>query len=180
MSAPHVAGAVALLLDRDPTHDALDIRDLLSATARTDSFTGQVPNVQWGFGKLDVSAALGGTEAAGIVLYFPVAPSSFFGFDSFLYLAGLGFSAPQLVVDTRGLAGSSSHLTNVDVPSLGIVALASGTGPLNFKCVPQPTLCQLFIHRRDGSAILNFMAMLGIFYSNGHFQFVQPYSFTIP
>jgi subtilisin family serine protease len=180
ISAPHVTGAAALLLERDPTHDALHIRNLLSATARTDSFTGQVPNVQWGFGKLDVSAALGGTEAAGIVLYFPVAPSSFFGFDSFLYLAGLEFSAPQLVVDTRGLAGSSSQLTNVDVPSLGIVALASGTGPLNFKCVPQPTLCQLFIHRRDGSAILNFMAMLGIFNSNGHFQFVQPYSFTIP
>jgi subtilisin family serine protease len=179
-SAPHVAGAAALLLERDPTHDALDIRNLLSATARTDSFTGQVPNVQWGFGKLDVSAALGDTEVAGIVLYFPVAPSSFFGFDSFLYLAGLGFSAPQLVVDTRGLAGSSSQLTNVDVPSLGIVALASGTGPLNFKCVPQPNLCQLFIHRRDGSTILNFTAMLGIFYSSGHFQFVQPYSFTIP
>jgi subtilisin family serine protease len=180
-SAPHVAGAAALLFERDPTRDALDIRNLLSATAGTDSFTGQVPNVPWGFGKLDVSAALGGTEAAGIVLYFPFAPSGFFGFDSFLYLAGLGFSAPQLVVDTRGLgAGSSSQLTHVDVPALGIAALSSGTGPLNFKCVPQPNLCQLFIHRRDGSTILNFMAMLGIFNSDGHFQFVQPYSFTVP
>ena len=128
-----MAGAVALLFERDPTRDALDIRNRLSATARADSFTGQVPSLQWGFGKLDVSAPLGGTEAAGIVLYFPVAPSGFFGFDSFLYLAGLGFSAPQLVVDARGLgAGSSSQLTNVDVSSLGIVALALWDRPAQF------------------------------------------------
>ena len=181
-SAPHVTGAVALLFERDPTHDALDIRNRLSTTARTDSFTGQVPNVQWGFGKLDVGAALGGGTSTGFgtVLYFPLAPGSFYGFDSNLYLSGLGLSAPQLVVDTRGLSGSLLQATNVDVPFLGVVALASATGPLNFQCVPQPTLCQLFIHRRDQSPILNFTAMLGIFNSTGHFQFVFPFSFTIP
>jgi Subtilase family len=132
-SAPHVAGAAALLFECDPTRDALDIRNLLSTTVRTDSFTGQVPNLQWGFGKLDVSTALAlGAPKAGIVLYFPIAPSGFFGFDSFLYLFGLGFSAPQLVVDATGLAGSPSQSTNVDVPSRGIVALASATGPFNF------------------------------------------------
>ncbi|MDZ7374916.1 MAG: S8 family serine peptidase, partial [candidate division KSB1 bacterium] len=58
MAAPHVAGAVALLLQRRPTLDAYQVKALLTASARRDLFTGQVPNEQWGYGKLDVQRAL--------------------------------------------------------------------------------------------------------------------------
>ena len=58
MSAPHVTGTVALMLQADPTLDAIEIRDILTGTARADGFTGPVPNDNWGFGKLDALAAV--------------------------------------------------------------------------------------------------------------------------
>jgi len=57
MSAPHVAGAAALLLSIDPTLDADTLRQVLLDNTTVDSFTGGVPNETWGFGKLNVFAA---------------------------------------------------------------------------------------------------------------------------
>jgi subtilisin family serine protease len=59
MSAPHVTGAVALLLSEPYWSGASPavIRARLTATARTDSATGATPNASWGYGKLDVMRA---------------------------------------------------------------------------------------------------------------------------
>lgn len=57
MAAPHVTGAVALMLQADPALNQLQIKDCLRRTARADAFTGAVPNTVWGAGKLDVAAA---------------------------------------------------------------------------------------------------------------------------
>ncbi|MGE5177486.1 MAG: S8 family serine peptidase [Bacteroidota bacterium] len=59
MSAPHVTGAVALLLSEPYWSGAgpAAIRARLQATARTDSATGTTPNPSWGYGKLDVMRA---------------------------------------------------------------------------------------------------------------------------
>lgn len=57
-AAPHVTGAVALLLEMNRGLDANGIRDLLTSAARPDEFTGGLPNEEWGHGKLDVYAAL--------------------------------------------------------------------------------------------------------------------------
>lgn len=57
-SAPQVSGAVALLFERNPTLTGEQVRAALAQSARSDAFTGDVPNDQWGFGKLDVGAAL--------------------------------------------------------------------------------------------------------------------------
>jgi subtilisin family serine protease len=60
MSAPHVAGAAAILLAQpDWTESGPSaVKARLQATARTDAFTGAVPNKTWGSGKLDIAAAL--------------------------------------------------------------------------------------------------------------------------
>jgi subtilisin family serine protease len=57
-AGPHVAGAIALLLQADPalTHGA--IRNLLRTGAEADGFTGAVPNATWGAGKLRAANAL--------------------------------------------------------------------------------------------------------------------------
>lgn len=58
MSAPHVAGLVALLFSIDPTLDVEEIRKILWLTARADAETTlTLPNTRWGFGKLDIFAA---------------------------------------------------------------------------------------------------------------------------
>lgn len=56
-AAPHVTGAVALMLQKNRTLGFQQIRQILQNTART--VDGQtLPNNDWGWGKLDVQAAL--------------------------------------------------------------------------------------------------------------------------
>ncbi len=56
-AAPVVTGTVALLLEIDETLNVADVKTLLQDNARTDSYTGSVPNETWGYGKLDALAA---------------------------------------------------------------------------------------------------------------------------
>jgi hypothetical protein len=49
---------VALMLEREPTLDAAQVKRILQATAKADAHTGPVPNPAWGHGKLDAHAAL--------------------------------------------------------------------------------------------------------------------------
>lgn len=63
MSAPHVSGSAALLLSVNPHLTADDIRSLFTESAVRDGFTGSVPNFRWGWGKLNVAAALANVDA---------------------------------------------------------------------------------------------------------------------
>jgi subtilisin family serine protease len=61
MATPHVAGAIALMLQYDPHLQAIDIPGILTRTARFDADTGVFTNGSpvWGFGKLDARTATG-------------------------------------------------------------------------------------------------------------------------
>ena len=58
MAAPHVTGTVALMLSIDPTLTADEIKEKLRQNAKSDKFTGVVPNNMWGWGKLAADAAV--------------------------------------------------------------------------------------------------------------------------
>ena len=53
-AAPHVAGAVALMLERNPALTHAQAKSVLMDTARKDGFTGAANNSTYGNGKLDV------------------------------------------------------------------------------------------------------------------------------
>ncbi len=57
MATPHVAGAAALLFGVNGDLDGVQVKAILSATARVDGFTGAVPNTLYGYGKVDVLRA---------------------------------------------------------------------------------------------------------------------------
>jgi hypothetical protein len=71
MSAPHVTGAVALMLSVYHNLTPEQAIDALQRGARRDAFTGRSftgdpntsPNASWGFGKLDVAAAVANVHA---------------------------------------------------------------------------------------------------------------------
>jgi hypothetical protein len=53
MASPIVAGIVALYLEKHPTASYNEVMQAIQQTAKTDVFTGAVPNVKWGYGKID-------------------------------------------------------------------------------------------------------------------------------
>ncbi|HHM24274.1 MAG TPA: hypothetical protein ENJ23_04455, partial [Bacteroidetes bacterium] len=64
MAAPHVTGAIALLLEKNPDLTPDEARTILAATARTDEYTGSVWNKYWGYGKLAVDRAIDYVEGS--------------------------------------------------------------------------------------------------------------------
>ena len=58
VSAPVVAGAIALYFERHPEATNRDVWRALTESAASDEFTGETPNYDWGYGKLDVAAFL--------------------------------------------------------------------------------------------------------------------------
>jgi hypothetical protein len=58
MSAPYVTGALALLLEKEPSLDWAEAKRRLIKSARQDSFTWPCWNARWGYGKLNVERLL--------------------------------------------------------------------------------------------------------------------------
>uniref|UniRef100_UPI003218FD8D S8 family serine peptidase n=1 Tax=Chryseobacterium sp. TaxID=1871047 RepID=UPI003218FD8D len=65
MSSPGVAGAVGLLLQANPLLTAAQVKSRLTSNAKKDGVTGNVPNMRWGYGKLDIYKAV--TDELGCV-----------------------------------------------------------------------------------------------------------------
>lgn len=64
-AAPYVAGVVALMFQKNPNLEAAQIKQILIKSAkRDDRFVGPIPNPEWGYGKIDPSAALAATPAS--------------------------------------------------------------------------------------------------------------------
>jgi hypothetical protein len=84
-AGPHVAAAAALLFEAVPYSNAMEVRDALYEGALEDTFTGSVPNDNWGWGKLRVEDAYQALIAArcqmipASTLLFPANGDS--GFD---------------------------------------------------------------------------------------------------
>ncbi|MGB6035328.1 MAG: S8 family peptidase, partial [Cryomorphaceae bacterium] len=64
MASPVVAGVAALYLERDPEATYADIKAAIIDNALADQFTGALPNLRWGHGKLNGFGTL--TEPFGI------------------------------------------------------------------------------------------------------------------
>ena len=58
MATPAAAGSAGLVLELIPEYSPAELRLWLFENARADSFTGELPNYQWGWGKIDVAPVL--------------------------------------------------------------------------------------------------------------------------
>jgi subtilisin family serine protease len=55
-ATPYTAGVIALMMERKPELTFGEIKDRLKRNLSTDDKTGETPNVNWGYGKLDFKA----------------------------------------------------------------------------------------------------------------------------
>ncbi len=74
MACPHVAGTVALMLEKDPNLSHTQVKQYLIDTARSDQYTGPGWNTRSGWGKLDAKAAVDAVAAAVELANFTAAP----------------------------------------------------------------------------------------------------------
>jgi hypothetical protein len=139
MASPHVAGVVALMLEINPDLTYEEVLDILRETARTDSFTGSVPNNRFGMGKVDAYEAVKKTiEIYGI----PGGPSAtlrYFDPESEQRLIILDSFAP---IDSGFVFGTNRYL---DMAKASVFTLPDG--------VTQAQLSQVniwFGYRRAG------------------------------
>ena len=66
-AAPVVAGVAALYFEANPTASWLDVKNKIMYCSKADLFTGSnLPNNNWGHGKLDAMMVMTGCSAAGI------------------------------------------------------------------------------------------------------------------
>lgn len=123
-AAAHTTGALALLLQQTPTLTPSAARTLLADRARSDSFTGAVPNTLAGYGKLNVIAR---STAVGAALaqrfsFAPPFPSPSAAQATFVFS-----------LNSADLAGSDSRveLRIVDIQGriVSILSGASAPGP---------------------------------------------------
>ncbi len=108
----HTTGSVALLLEQNSQLTPSGARLILRTRARTDAYTGSVPNGKWGYGKLDLSpsSTTGVNDGIALGLSFrnvwpnPSRDDASFEFDVSALALSQGASTPVRVriVDVRG------------------------------------------------------------------------------
>lgn len=81
MSAPGVAGAVALLFQANPNLTAAQVKTKLTENARKDVATGNSTNTRWGSGKLDIYKTVASEVGC------EVSESETIGYDEQFYLS---------------------------------------------------------------------------------------------
>ena len=124
MASPICAGAVALMLDYNPTLTAAQIKDYLINSSVTDSYTGgALPDYTWGYGKLNVFNAIGNIYSGAASTF-----QNLFAYDTWTS------SAEETVVKNEKIAirftpTNTGEVTGAFFHPSSTVSL---TGPINF------------------------------------------------
>ncbi len=138
MSTPHVSGTVALMLSIDPSLTSSRVKEILTSSTTRASFTGGVPNMSWGWGKLNAEAAVSDVKAS--ILPAPGEPATVSVTQNpvkdqavFVYSLPTGTTKATLsVANVAGMTVFSTPLdlnatrTTWDLTSNSGAALASG------------------------------------------------------
>jgi len=126
MSAPHVAGAAALVFQALGPVDGGVVKSWLTGHALADANTGAVPNLDWGAGKLDLSAlhTTGVRTAVSGLALAPIRPNP--------------LVSDRIRVDFTLPREGNATVTLVDVRGRAVATLARGTRAAGAHTVTAP------------------------------------------
>lgn len=119
-ASPVVAGAAALYLQKCPVASAAEVKNALLTTARTDTFTGNVPNNRWGVGKLDAFGALIGSG--------PFPTLELLGDNPFCAGAEVQVTTTEVMISYTWSTGSNAEVIAVDTTLAVSVEVSNASG----------------------------------------------------
>ena len=136
MSAPAVAGAIALWMQADPELTVDQVKDVIAHTSHTPDSQLQYPNNQYGYGEIDAYRGLlyvtGADAIEGISRHQPLQASFHLqGRRLSVAFASELSGVPTLVAyDLKGCPVASTHGTELDLSALpaGVYAVQLNTG----------------------------------------------------
>ena len=164
MAAPHVTGAIGLLLGMAPTLNGVQVKSLLRTTADADAFTGSTWNAAWGSGKLDILEAVARQVQAGATVTRKTFTYDVVSANSTVRLTGTGKLAMRFTPDVSGrLTGIQLNATTINNRPI------IGNGPLvcevytNIGGTPGTKLGNSVLHPLQllNAGTTNYVQMLG-------------------
>lgn len=134
IASPAVAGTAALYLQKCPDATHQEIMDAINNTAFADAFTGAVPNVRFGRGKINSFAAMLPVDYNVSI----TGDAQVCDGDSVLVEGPAGF---QNYVWSDGTTGPSawSQGEDLSVTVFNSIGCSSGNDTISFTVLPQPT-----------------------------------------
>ncbi|MBT4034964.1 MAG: S8 family serine peptidase [Candidatus Marinimicrobia bacterium] len=122
VAAGSVSGAVALLLDYNSSLSAADVKTLLRENADSDTYTGTVPNDEWGYGKLNIFESLAKEINTSTTIHHDV-----YIYDSWNTLGATSFAdtykeAVRFTPTTQGDVSGAFFHTHTAVGSSGSIS----------------------------------------------------------
>lgn len=108
MSSPYAAGVVATWLEANPNLDYEGIIDVFQHSSTVDSFTGEVPNNSWGYGKIDAYHGLIYILGLNVGVQNPELPSVLAVYEennSDIFKIGFAKSMNDLTISVSDMSG---------------------------------------------------------------------------
>ncbi len=143
MAAPHVTGTIALMLQKKKSLTQTQIKNCLTRNARSDVFTGTLPNIAWGYGKVDAKAAFDGVRTQDNLSIKATPHSGKVGdtitFTGILNLENIGPVQGVTVTLMLDGVGEIHHATTGFNGEYQITWIADRTGTLLFYII-QPSM----------------------------------------
>jgi len=122
VAAGTVAGAAALLLDKDGTLSASAVKSLITDYAKTDTYTGSVPNTEWGYGKLDILESMAAAIGGGVTKYHKIYAHDAWGTSDGHLIDNTVKEAVKFTASEAGEITGAYFVTNQTLPSSGYVS----------------------------------------------------------
>ncbi len=123
VAAGTIAGAAALLLDYNTSLTAAQVKSYISGNADSDTYTGSVPNDEWGYGKLNIMESMAAAIGGGTTLYHKTYAHDAWGDTSSFHTIDNGVKeAVKFTASEAGEVTGAYFVTSQVIPGSGSVS----------------------------------------------------------
>ena len=121
VAAGTIAGAAALLLDYNTSLTAAQVKSYITGSADSDSYTGSVPNDEWGYGKLNIMESMA-TAIGGVTKYHKLYAHDAWGTSELHLIDNTVKEAVKFTATSAGEITGAYFMPNQTLPGSGSVS----------------------------------------------------------